>query len=107
MTTTVDLLARSGIVGQFQVKNFSVSEPTQVKILGYVSDANGKILNTRQYPLINPTQAQKKEERAKLILLLQIQTPNFHPPFQLFIAGLAKHFLYLFEKHYILTRISM
>lgn len=70
MTTKVDLLARSGIVGQVQVKNFSVSEPTQVKILGYVSDANGKILNTRQYPLINPTQSQKKEERAKLILFI-------------------------------------
>ncbi len=70
MTTKVDLLARSGIVGQVQVKNFSVSEPTQVKILGYVSDANGKILNTRQYPLINPIQGQKKEERAKLILFI-------------------------------------
>ncbi len=70
MTTKVDLLARSGIVGQVQVKNFSVSEPTQVKILGYVSDASGKILNTRQYPLINPAQAQKKEERAKLILFI-------------------------------------
>jgi hypothetical protein len=70
MTTKVDLLARSGIVGQVQVKNFSVSEPTQIKILGYVSDANGKILNTRQYPLINPIQGQKKEERAKLILFI-------------------------------------
>jgi hypothetical protein len=70
MTTKVDLLARSGIIGNVQVKNSSVKEPTQVKILGYICDVNGEVLNTRNYPLISPQQTQKKAERAKLILFI-------------------------------------
>ncbi len=70
MQTQVDLLARSGIIGKVEIKNSSVSEPTQVKILGYVCDSNGEILNTRNHSLINPTQSHKKGERAKLILFI-------------------------------------
>ena len=70
MTTKVDLLARSGIIGNVQVKNSSVSEPTHVKILGYVCDSNGAILNTRNYSLINPKKTVKKEDRSKLLLFI-------------------------------------
>jgi hypothetical protein len=70
METKVDLLARSGIIGNVQVKNSSVGEPTHVKVLGYVCDSNGAVLNTRNYPLINPNQSQKKKDRAKLILFI-------------------------------------
>jgi hypothetical protein len=70
MQTQVDLLARSGIIGKVAIKNSSVSEPTQVKILGYVCDSNGEILNTRNHSLISPNQSQKKGERAKLILFI-------------------------------------
>jgi hypothetical protein len=70
MTMKVDLLARSGIIGNVKVKNSSVSEPTQVKVLGYVCDSSERVLNTRQYSLIKPKQANKKEERSKLILVV-------------------------------------
>lgn len=70
MNTKVDLLARSGIVGNVQVKNSSVSEPTHVKVLGYICDADGKVLNTRNYSLIKPKHSKKKEDRAKLILVI-------------------------------------
>jgi hypothetical protein len=70
MTTKVDLLARSGIVGNVQVKNSSISEPTHIKVLGYICDANGQVLNTRHYPLIQPTQVEKKQERSKLLLVV-------------------------------------
>jgi hypothetical protein len=68
MTIKVDLLARSGIIGHVQVKNSSVSEPTHVKVLGYICDADGKVLNTRHHSLIKPKETKKKEDRSKLIL---------------------------------------
>jgi hypothetical protein len=70
METKVDLLARSGIIGNVQVKNSSVKEPTQVKILGYIFDSSGEVINTRNHPLINPKKAEKKEDRSKLILFV-------------------------------------
>jgi hypothetical protein len=70
MEMKVDLLARSGIIGNVQVKNSSVKEPTQVKVLGYVCDLNGEVLNTRNYPLIKPKKTEKKADRAKLILFI-------------------------------------
>jgi hypothetical protein len=70
MTNKVDLLARSGIVGNVQVKNSSVKEPTQIKILGYICDANGEVVNTRNYPLIKPKKTEKKEDRSRLILFI-------------------------------------
>jgi hypothetical protein len=70
MSTKVDLLARSGIIGNVKVKNSSVSEPTHVKVLGYVCDGDGKVLNTRAYSLIQPKHSQKKDDRSKLILVV-------------------------------------
>jgi hypothetical protein len=70
MTNKVDLLARSGIIGNVKVKNSSVSEPTQIKVLGYICDANGAVLNTRNYPLIKPKKTEKKEDRSRLILFI-------------------------------------
>jgi hypothetical protein len=70
MTDKVDLLARSGIIGNVQVKNSSVKEPTQIQILGYVCDVNGEVINTRNYPLIKPKKTEKKEDRSRLILFV-------------------------------------
>jgi hypothetical protein len=70
ITTKVDLLARSGLVGNVQVKNSSIGEPTQIKVLGYVCDGNGDVVNTRHYSLIKPKKSEKKEDRAKLILVV-------------------------------------
>jgi hypothetical protein len=70
MTTKVDLLARSGIVGDVQVKNSSIKEPTRIKILGYVCDSQGKILNTRDYSLIKPKKTEKKPDRSKMLLFI-------------------------------------
>ena len=70
MTDKVDLLARSGIIGNVQVKNSSVKEPTHVKILGYICDSDGEVVNTRNHPLIKPKKTEKKEDRSKLILVV-------------------------------------
>jgi hypothetical protein len=65
----VDLVARSGIVGQVKTKNNIRKDPTQIKILGYVCDESGQILNTKNYPLIKPKQTEKKFPRSKMILV--------------------------------------
>jgi len=65
----VDLLARSGLIGQVAVKNSSIKDPTRVKMLGCLCNENGDPLNTLQFPLIEPKNMEKKEPRAKLILV--------------------------------------
>jgi len=69
ITDEVDLLARSGIIGMVKTKNSLIKDPTKVKILGYVCDKRGNILNTLDFPLIKPKMAVKKEPRAKMILV--------------------------------------
>lgn len=65
----VDLLARSGVVGSMVSKSAKVIDPTRIKILGYVCDKKGKIINTLNYPLISPKRKIKKWPRAKMILV--------------------------------------
>jgi len=67
--TEVDLLARSGLIGIAKNKNSLIKDPTRVKILGYVCDKSGNILNTRNFPLIKAKNTVKKLPRAKMILV--------------------------------------
>jgi len=69
MITEVDLLARSGMIGTAKTKNSLIKDPTRIKILGYVCDRSGNILNTRNFPLIKAKNAIKKQPRAKMILV--------------------------------------
>lgn len=68
----VDLLARSGVIGEVRSRNTILQEATRVRILGYVVDADGKPLNTRNFPAFQPSQSEKdpKKKRAKLILVV-------------------------------------
>jgi len=65
---TVDLLARSGLVGNVICKSSLVSDPTQIELLGYMCDSEGAILNTRNFNLVRPKSTEKKEHRAKMVL---------------------------------------
>ncbi len=66
-----DLLARSGIVGQVVQKNANIKDPTRIEIRGYVCDADGKVLNTRDHPLIQePRRQAKARARARLLLVV-------------------------------------
>jgi len=69
MTEEVDLLARSGMIGTAKTKNSLIKDPTQVKILGYVCDKSGNVLNTRNFPLIKAKHTVKNQLRAKMILV--------------------------------------
>lgn len=68
--TKTDLLARSGIVGEVVSKNSMVKDPTRVKILGYVLDKNGKVVNTRNYGIDSQPNMKKKDIKSKLILFI-------------------------------------
>jgi hypothetical protein len=69
MGPEVDLLARSGIVGIVRTKSSLVKDPTRVRILGYVCNQGGTVLNTRPYSLIRPKRVEKKMPRSRLILV--------------------------------------
>jgi hypothetical protein len=69
MIGEVDLLARSGVVGIVKTKNSMIKDPTKVRLLGYVCDESGNVLNTRKFPLIKPRTKVKKQPRAKMILV--------------------------------------
>jgi len=69
MTDKADLLSRSGLVGVVKTKNSMIKDPTKVKILGYVCNESGDVLNTRDFPLIKPKSITKKEPRARMILV--------------------------------------
>lgn len=70
-TSEVDLLARSGVVGIVKSKNSMIKDPTRVRILGYVCNEDGAVLNTRDSPLIHPSKAGKTDsKRARLVLVV-------------------------------------
>ncbi|MBN2656551.1 MAG: hypothetical protein JXR86_05780 [Spirochaetales bacterium] len=68
-TPEVDLLARSGLIGEVKTKNSLIKDPSRVKILGYLCDEEGNVINTRDFPAIAPKKKDKTFPRAKMILV--------------------------------------
>jgi hypothetical protein len=69
MLEEVDMLSQSGVVGIVKTKNALIKDPTRIKVLGYVYDKSGHVLNTKDHYLINPFNKNKKEPRAPMILI--------------------------------------
>jgi len=67
---TVDLMARSGVLGMVQCKAEKVIDPTSVRVRGYIVDKNGEVINTRNYCQVQPNIKEKKFPRARLILVV-------------------------------------
>jgi hypothetical protein len=65
----VDLLSRSGMIGYVRTKSARVKDPTKIHVIGYVCDEDGRVLNTRSFPLILPKTTTKKFPRANMILV--------------------------------------
>lgn len=65
----VDLLSQSGVIGRVRTKNSRMKDPTRVRVHGYVCDGGGAALNTRDWPLLHPKGADRKEPRARMILV--------------------------------------
>ena len=68
----VDMLAQSGVVGIVKSKNSMIKDPTRIRVLGYVCDEQGEVINTRNHSLIVPAKTEKTsgKKRAKLILVV-------------------------------------
>ncbi len=64
----VDLLARSGLIGEVVCKSSKVKDPTRIRVAGYVVDADGRALNTRDFCRIQPKKTRKTKSRARMIL---------------------------------------
>ncbi|HUS49148.1 MAG TPA: hypothetical protein VMZ91_03230 [Candidatus Paceibacterota bacterium] len=65
----VDLMSRSGVIGKVKYKNASKQDPTIIKILGYIVNKDGIILNTKNFNMIKLISNKKtNKKRAKLIL---------------------------------------
>lgn len=66
----VDLIARSGVIGDVISKNSVVKDPTRIKILGYVCDPDENVINTKDFCLVKPSTVVKKPNRSKMILVV-------------------------------------
>jgi len=67
----VDLLARSGLVGEMKSKNANMADCTRVKIFGYVVDETGEVINTRKSSLFNfNNQPKTNKSSTKMILCI-------------------------------------
>lgn len=64
----VDMLARSGVVGQVRHQNERISMPTRIRVLGFICDSEGKVVNSRDHVLVKPKQRKLAGKRARLIL---------------------------------------
>lgn len=65
-----DMLARSGLVGKTNCKNATIGDPTRIKVLGYVCNSTGEVINTKQFQKIKPKTTVKNTKRAKMILCI-------------------------------------
>jgi hypothetical protein len=70
--STVDLLARSGVVGRVRIKNSTLQDPTRVRILGYVVNSKGEVVNTLNHPAFSPRSNghNPRKARSKLVLVV-------------------------------------
>jgi hypothetical protein len=67
-TETIDMMSTGGVVAELKTKNEFIRTPTKIKILGYVCDTKGNIVNTRHHILVKPKTSTRKSKGAKLIL---------------------------------------
>lgn len=68
--TGADLLARSGVIGEMKYHNEMIASPTRIRLLGYVCQADGKVVNTGDHVLITPRERQGTGPGARTILCI-------------------------------------
>jgi hypothetical protein len=69
-TEHVDLFSQGGVIGKVISQNHLIGVPTKVRVLGYVCDGDGFVINTRNYVLINPKNDVREKPGAKVILCI-------------------------------------
>lgn len=66
--TDADMIARSGLIGEMKCHNERIGMPTRIRILGYICDGEGSVINTRDHILIHPRKNERNGAGAKLVL---------------------------------------
>ena len=66
----VDLFSRGGVVGVAKSQNQLIGTPTKVRVLGYVVDSEGRIINSRDHVLLQPKKTAREGDGAKVILCI-------------------------------------
>lgn len=64
----VDLLARSGVIGEVHNANELIASPTTIKPLGYICDTDGNLINSRDHIQIVPKNKPRTGPRSKIVL---------------------------------------
>jgi hypothetical protein len=67
-TEHVDLFSQGGVVGEVNTQNQLIGIPTKVRVLGYVCNSDGKVINTRNHVLLHPKNITRQNRGAKVIL---------------------------------------
>jgi len=66
----VALFSQGGVIGKVHVQNQLIGVPTRVRVLGYICDAEGHVVNTKDFTLVRPKSNARKKKRAKMILCI-------------------------------------
>ena len=66
----IELFSRGGVIGEVKVQNQLIGVTTKLKMLGYVCDSSGHVINTTDYVLIQPKNGTRERRGAKLILCI-------------------------------------
>jgi hypothetical protein len=66
----IELFSRGGVVGEVKTRNQLIGGPTKVRVLGYVCDNEGKVINARNYVLVKPKSTEIKPGKAKVVLCI-------------------------------------
>lgn len=64
----VELFSRGGVVGKVKTQNQLVGVTTKIKVIGYVCDKDGDVINTTKHVLIQPKNSVRIKAGAKVIL---------------------------------------
>ncbi|MCI5140483.1 MAG: hypothetical protein D3909_01885, partial [Candidatus Electrothrix sp. ATG1] len=67
---SVELFSQGGVIGTVTAQNQLIGVTTKLKILGYVCDNNGDVINSTDYVLIKPKHDARDKIGAKLILCI-------------------------------------
>ncbi|HYC76359.1 MAG TPA: hypothetical protein VEI02_01920 [Planctomycetota bacterium] len=68
--TKCDLIARSGLLGKVKGKNSAIIDPTRVEVVGFATDRDGRIVNTRNFPAITEEPNPADLAKVKLVLVV-------------------------------------
>ncbi|MBU4345294.1 MAG: hypothetical protein KKC73_07730 [Proteobacteria bacterium] len=66
----IDLFSRGGVVGEVKNQNQLIGVATKLRVLGYVCNTEGKIINTRDHVLLHPKNITRKKRGAKVVLCI-------------------------------------